>query len=74
MSDDDLRRALAALAADYELDGMPEDVAAQARRFAEGSTGRRSAESGVHNARWTAAINASAASSRLFVSRTMSAR
>jgi hypothetical protein len=35
LSDTDLRRALAILAADYDPDGMPEDVAADARRFAE---------------------------------------
>jgi hypothetical protein len=35
MSDDDLRRALAVLAADYNPDGMPEDVAEEARRVAE---------------------------------------
>jgi hypothetical protein len=35
MSDADLRRALAALAADYNPDGMPDDVAKGARRFAE---------------------------------------
>jgi hypothetical protein len=35
MSDHDIRRALAILAADYNPEGMPEDVAKGARRFAE---------------------------------------
>jgi hypothetical protein len=35
MSDADIRRALAVLAADYNPEGMPEEVAAQARRFAD---------------------------------------
>jgi hypothetical protein len=34
MSDYDIRRALALLAADYDPTGWPEDVAERARRFA----------------------------------------
>ena len=35
MSDEEIRRALAVLAADYNPDGAPEEVAGEARRFAE---------------------------------------
>jgi hypothetical protein len=35
MTDDDIRPASAVLAADYNSDGMPKEVAEQARRFAE---------------------------------------
>jgi hypothetical protein len=35
MSDDDLRRALAVLACDFDPDGWPDEVAERARRFAD---------------------------------------